>query len=355
MLGRLFRRKTVTILSIDGGGIRGLLAARVLERLEQLLQERGDNRPFREHFDLIAGSSTGALIGLGLAMPPRAGITFLKGAPAQNQSGEFSISRICEMYNRMGSTIFPPDRFFSLRTVRQAFSQKYSAKPFERLLHAIFGDASLQDCRTNVLVTAYDTVRRTPHLFKQRLDRPGRDENFYLRDVARATAAAPTYFRPALIHPISADHTTTLIQEYCLIDGAVYANNPTMAAYIEARKIYPKARRFLIVSLGSGQLHGAYQYDDIRNWGYMDWVSPMRNVPIFTIMNDAQTLVTDYQLTKLPGVQFYRINDRLDKHISEDMDDSSPQNLLAIEEFARTILQRFDGVLREIADTLSRR
>lgn len=350
----LFRRPSVTVLSIDGGGIRGLIAASVLQELETILRQNGVNTPLGNLFDLIAGSSTGAIVGLGLAMPSRSGISFLQGQKPTDDEADMNMTRVCEIYRRLGSTIFPPDRFFSLRTVRQAFAEKYNAQPFERLLHAVFGDATLQDCRTNVLVTSYDTVRRSPHIFKFRRDRPQGDPNFYLRDVARATAAAPTFFKPALIRNI-AHNPTDPTQEYCLIDGAIYANNPAMAAYIEARKIFPKAKRFTILSLGSGKLHGAYEYSDIQSWGYMDWVSPMRNVPLFTITNDAQTSMADYQLSKLPGVEYYRINLELSDGISEDMDNSSSENIAAIEKFAHDVTAAHKTSLHTIARLLMKR
>ncbi|MFW5801931.1 MAG: patatin-like phospholipase family protein [Spirochaeta sp.] len=349
-----FGGRSVVVLSIDGGGIRGLIAARVLEHLEKLLHRRNCFRPIGDLFDLIAGSSTGALIGLGLTMPPRTGIPYLQGEPFDPADSDIGMKRICEIYNRLGKTVFPPDHFFTLRTVRQAFMQKYSTEPFERLLNSIFGDTTLHDCRNNLLVTAYDTVRRMPYLFKFRRSQPDKYPNFYLRDVSRATTAAPTYFKPALIHQLSPDSDQAL-NEYCLIDGAVFQNNPAMTAYVEARKIFPKAKKITIVSLGSGRLHGAYRYDDIQGWGYMDWVSPMRNVPILTIMSDAQTSMSTYQLTRHKGVSLYRINQDLDGNVSEDMDDARPENIQAIEAFAQRLIQSRSGSLDQIADLLARR
>lgn len=351
LLQRLRPRRRILVLSIDGGGIRGLIPARILENLETRLQERGVTAPLGDVVDLVSGSSTGALVALGIALPPNTGITYLHGISKRDSSGNIRMQSISDIYHRMGKTIFPPDRFLSLRMVRQAFIQKYSAAPFERLLKAIFGSATLQECRTNVLISAYDTVRRSPHLFKNRLDRPGSDPNFYLRDVARATSAAPTYFKPALIQDIPFQGQEA--KEYCLIDGAIYSNNPAMSAYIEARKIFPRAKRFTIVSLGSGELHVPYHYADIKNWGYMDWVSPMRNVPIFTIMNDAQTIMTDYQLTKLPGVDYHRINLPLSSDIAEDMDDCSDSNIAALEEFAARVIAEHESILDMLADQMA--
>ncbi|GAB6088862.1 patatin-like phospholipase family protein [Spirochaeta dissipatitropha] len=331
--------ESVFILSLDSGGIRGLIPARVLLSLEERLRTLGCTTAIGDLFHLIAGTSTGALIAFGLAMPEKSNRTDMK--------------RLCNLYRKLGHTVFPPDRFFSLRTMRQAFTEKYNAEPFERLLKATFGDCTLKDCRTNLLVCSYDTVRRKPHLFKNRLDRSIEDPNFFLRDAARASAAAPTFFKPALIQDIPYDEQPA--RDYCLIDGAVFADNPAMAAYIEARKIYPGAGRYILVSLGTGQQQGAYRYEDIKSWGYMDWVSPMRNVPLFTIMNDGQSAMTSHQLTKLPGVEFYRIDLPLPPEVSEDMDNSSKENMAAIEEFSSQVIDAFSDQLDTIARLLADR
>ncbi len=347
----LFRRKTILILSIDGGGIRGLIAARVLHELEDRLKQQGCHTPLGDLFDLIAGSSTGALISLGIGMPNQRTRSPLMGQAFDPEHKPITVARICNIYRRLGSTIFPPDRFFSLRTVRQAFAEKYNSAPLERILLSMYGDYSLQDCRTNILITAYDTVRRSPHFFKNRLDRPGEDPNFYLRDVARATTAAPTFFKPALIRELCPS-TTGNPPEYCLIDGAMICNNPALAAYIEARKIFPWAKHYTVVSIGSGQLQGAYPYDEIQGWGYVDWVSPVRNIPLFTLTNDAQTSLADYQLTKLPGLDYFRINLPLDPSVSEDMDDSSPKNIRAIDQFSNKVISVHEPALQRIEKLL---
>src|SRR5260221_3191726 len=107
----------------------------------------------------------------------------------------------------------------------------------------------------DLIVTAYDIERRTPYLFKSWKARglelkpteTGRGYDFKLEDIARATSAAPTYFSPAKIKSTSG-------VEFAMVDGGVFANNPAMAAYVAARRIYPKADEYLVVSIGTGSL-----------------------------------------------------------------------------------------------------
>ncbi|THB62865.1 MAG: patatin [Spirochaetaceae bacterium] len=348
---RLFRRRTVLILSMDGGGVRGIIASLVLQNLEQRLHSKGCRTPLGDIFDVIAGSSTGALVAIGLSMPDQVEKPLLLGSSSAKTPQPITLSRISDIYRRLSKKIFPPDRFFALRSVRQAFTQKYSVKPLERILYSMFGDLKLQECRTNLIITAYDTVSRSPYLFKKRMDRPNGDPNFYLRDVARATTAAPTFFKPALISELSDDPDISA-KKLCLIDGAMICNNPALSAYVEARKIFPKAKRFAVLSIGSGSLHGAYHYEEIQNWGYMDWVSPIRNVPLFTFTNDAQTSIADYHLKKLPGVDYFRITLPLDSGISEAMDDSSDTNMQAVEDFANMVIKAHEDNLENICQLL---
>ncbi len=328
MAGRR-KRDAVWILSVDGGGIRGLLPALFIQdlfRRVRFLEDRGARRSFgrtrkprtvADYFDLIAGTSTGALISLGLAMP-----------------NPVASDALPEIYRRYGNVIFPQDRFNLVRTVRHAFLEKYDAAPLEAVLSAVFGDVYLHECRTNVLITAYDTYHREPFFFKHRpksaatanlADEPA--EDFLLRDVARATSAAPTYFAPARIQSRSGAW-------YTLVDGGLVANNPAMSAMIEAIKIFPHARKFVLVSFGTGTNGRAYEYNQIRKWGYFDWVSPVNGTPLLNMLYDAQTKSVNHYLEKLPNLEYYRFDTPLDE-VSDELDDAGEENMANMETLAR--------------------
>ncbi len=95
-------------------------------------------------------------------------------------------------------------------------------------------------------------------------DRP----SYRMRDAARASSAAPTYFPPARISPIGHPN-----RHFTLVDGAVFANNPAGLAFVEATKIFPDESEFVVLSLGTGDPQQGYSYDEIRRWGYMEWVT----------------------------------------------------------------------------------
>ena len=335
---------TVRILSIDGGGIRGLIPALVLRHLRDRLRERGNRKDFHEIFDLMAGTSTGGLIVIGLSAPkadPQYPDRFLPEAA-------LSIDDILSIYLDKGQDIFSLSTFRSLRRLGQVVHEKYSSAPVHDLLQELLGRATLKDCLCHLLVTSYDMFTGTVFLFKHRPERKDRrlsDPNFYLKDIAQATAAAPTYFHPVRLRPIDREGSAM-----CLVDGGIFAANPAMCAYIEARKTFRRARRFLILSLGTGIVNRRYPCNEINSWGYLEWVNPARGAPLSSAMSTGQSECVDHQLRKLPGVEYFRINGNLgEKHIQ--MDDARPENLRALQRAAGTII---DGN-REILDQICRK
>lgn len=338
----LFPGKIIKILSIDGGGIRGIIPALVLRDLERRLLEAKRWRPFCSLFDMIAGTSTGGLIALGLALPKK------------DKEGRFTrepryrMDDIVEIYETRGVEIFPRWIFNNLRNLVQAFYEKYPSRDIEKVLEDVYGDATLKDALTNLLLTAYDPENRTPFFFKNRPYKKewDTDLNFYMKDAARATSAAPTYFEPALISPVEEPE-----KKICLIDGGVFSNNPSMNAYIEARKIFPRARKFMIVSLGTGSGGEPLEYEKLKKWGYIDWIRPSLGTPLFSIMNHGQSESVNHELNKLPEVNFFRINGFLDG-IKDTMDDASPKNVEALKKIAKDLIIRFDKDLDRICYNL---
>ncbi|WP_455382789.1 patatin-like phospholipase family protein [Salinispira pacifica] len=337
--------RTVRILSIDGGGVRGLIPSLVLEEIQRRLRSRGNMRPFHRIFDLMAGTSAGGIIALGLSLPEvdPGGKGFVRGKAA------LDISKITALFSARGLDIFPRGGLANLRSILQAFGEKYSADSLESMMAGLFGDVTIHDALTNLLITSYDIEERGPHMFKKRPKRRDKaDLNFYMRDVARATSAAPTYFEPAHIESVPPNGN-----QYCLVDGAIFANNPALAAYIEARKIFPHARRYLIVSLGTGRAEHRFSYERIKDWGYLEWVSPRNGVPLFSLSSEGQSVAVVHQLSRIPDVEFYRLNGPLSDGASESMDNASPENIERLTAAAMDIISDNDDLIDRICKRLS--
>ena len=265
------QRAKLRILSIDGGGIRGLIPAIVLSRLEDLIRARQPDATLASSFDLIAGTSTGGLIALGLATPRPDGTPAMTAAAMVEL---YSGAQAREIFSRP-----PLRRVPGLGRLTDLFEPKYGLEDLRRVLEDRYGDATLSQALTGLLVTAYDMQGRQPRFLKPW--QPGAEELSAV-DAGLATAAAPTYFPPLR----SGDAT--------LVDGGVFVNNPAIAATIEAMKRQEgppiTAEDLLVVSLGTGQYERAYDPEDVTDWGALGWVLPTQGEPpLISAMLDGQS------------------------------------------------------------------
>src|ERR671911_1175061 len=289
------------VLSIDGGGIRGIIPAMVLAEIE-----RRTSKTTSELFNLVAGTSTGGILALGLTKPGEGG------------KPEYSAKRLIELYETEGSKIFSIPVWHRIHSAGGLAEEKYPAKGIEEVAKEYFGDVHLAQALTEVLVTAYEIEKRGPWFFKRRHARDDNREgdNFLMREVARATSAAPTYFEPLQL-------TWGPHGERAFIDGGVHSNNPAMCAYVEARKIHPGENDFLVLSLGTGEPTREMPYEEVKGWGLALWAQPILNV-VFDGVADT----VDYQLKELLSTEegdarrYYRFQPVLDPSM-HDMDDAS--------------------------------
>jgi len=204
--------KPFKILSIDGGGIKGLYSATVLARLEEKAGKKAG-----ECFDMICGTSTGGLIALGVAC----------GKPAEE---------LAKLYSEHGKKIFPTNNYRPIRYLQSKFQSlrqtllwgKYSAKPLKKQLKTIFGDKKLGELENLVCIPSFNLTTGMPRIFKY----PHKEGNFFmdknipLVDAALATSAAPTYL------PIHEYNDTMFV------DGGVWANNPSLCGLLEALEYF---------------------------------------------------------------------------------------------------------------------
>lgn len=261
------------VLSIDGGGMRGLLPALILSEIE-----RRCNRPISAMVDLISGTSTGGLLALGLTIDDG------HGQP------KFSADALCDLYRREGGRIFRKKSGFS--TLWGVLDEGFRSDGLEGVLKDYFGDSRLGDSLCPVLVPAYDLVRRKPFYFSSRLGRYDASEDFLCLVVGRATSAAPTFFEP------SGD-----VEGFALIDGGVLCNNPAMLGYAEALNMLRVRQASLssvdsisrglsavdiapvvggtevvLLSLGTGDVQRSYSLEESRGWGMAGWSRPLVDV-----------------------------------------------------------------------------
>ena len=317
------------VLSIDGGGIRGLIPAMVLAEIE-----RRTEKLTSEVFDLVAGTSTGGILALGLTKP------------GQDGKPEYSAERLIELYETEGGKIFSLPVWHRLRSGWGLAEEKYPSEGIEEVAKRYFKDVDLAEALTEVLVTAYEIERRGPWFFKRRhaRDENREGDNFLMRDVARATSAAPTYFEPLQL-------TWGPHGQRAFIDGGVHSNNPAMCAYVEARKIHPGENDFLVLSLGTGEPTRSMPYEEVKGWGLALWAQPILNV-VFDGVADT----VDYQLRELLPAEgddrrYYRFQTALAIG-KDDMDDASATNIQALKKNAKEIIDENETALETLCAQL---
>jgi len=317
--------KLIRVLSIDGGGIRGILPAQILVALEEKLQRKTGNPQARiaDYFDMIAGTSTGGILTCAYLMPDK----------YDPKRARYSAQQAVELYLEHGGSIFSTSTYQFLKSLGGITQELYSQKSIEAVLLKYFGDVHLRDLIKPCLITSYDVYESRAYFFRQHQAREKDGRNFFVRDVARSTAAAPVYFEAA-----HAKSMTDVL--YPLIDGGVFANNPALCAYAEAHTVnfgvpitkHRTAEDFFIFSLGTGSaIKRGLLHNDIKDWGALEWIKPLVD-----IMMSGVSQTVHYQLDQIykaigKPTQYVRIDPEL-YSAKSDMDDASPKNLNALRE-----------------------
>lgn len=330
--------KKVRVLSLDGGGMRGIIPATVMEYIEKKLQEKTENPNARiaDYFDIIVGTSTGGILSCFYLTPNPA-----KGKNLPN--AKYTAAQALEFYSEKGYSIFNKSKHKSWLGFRQLVnSTQYKPEVIEAIFKEEFGNLKLTDLLRKCLVTTYNIENKSSFFFS---NKEGEDKkrSFYVRDVVRSTSAAPTYFPPAEITNLATN------KKMINIDGGVFANNPTMCAYAECRNSkfpqleFPSAKDMLILSIGTGG--GQFELKDVNKsakWSVINWAKSIPN-----IMMDGSIDTVDYQLKLLfqtledeHKFNYKRIDVPLGKRTySPDMADASPENINALKQAGKDALE----------------
>lgn len=334
-------KKKVRILALDGGGIRGVIPATIMKYVEdELIRISGnENARIADYFDLIAGTSTGGILTC---------IYLTPGREDQKASTMYTAGEALDFYVKEGYNIFNGSKLSNWKRVwGLANATQFSPSYLESLFAKRFGDLRMSQLTKPCLITTYDMKTHSSFFFTS--DEPDtKQREFFVRDVARSTSAAPTYFPPAMI--------SNLITQKGMIniDGGVFANNPAMCAYAEARTTrfpdrgidFPSADDMLILSIGTGG--GGFTLPNLqksKKWGVISWA---KSVP--DIMMDGSVDTVAFQMDKIFGTLdkvddqmcFLRIDVPKDKDVRKyaaDMSDASPENIQLLMEAGQKTLE----------------
>jgi patatin-like phospholipase/acyl hydrolase len=227
-------KEVFRILSIDGGGIRGVFPAHILKCMTEHIGIRID-----EHFDMITGTSTGSIIAAAVAC-------------------QVDPENIVSMYKEHGRAIFKK-RSWLPSIIRFAFRSLYDNTYLSEILGDVFGEIKLGEISIPLLLPATDIGCGGVHVFKSQYSQDfTRDKNVLVRDAVVASCSAPIFFDPKRVG------------EYLLADGGLWANNPSLATVIDAHyRMKVALKDIRILSLGTGQTKVMYGVKTGRKWGFI--------------------------------------------------------------------------------------
>lgn len=256
--------KEFKILSIDGGGIRGLFPLQILADIEKSLKiDRQEDVKIHEYFDLICGTSTGGIIAIALGL----GI---------------SASQLKNLYYQNATKIFGQGKSF----FKNIFGSKHDIYILEKIVRDYFKDGYagrdpiLGESKTRLCIPVYDIYQGTLNILKTSHHEKLRvDWQIPAYQAAIATAAAPTYYNPYTLNYI--DKSGERIIKKNKVDGGVCANNPVMVGFIEAittLDIKPSDLKILSLGTGTNQLR---VLEESKNWGFKNWLMTQKLIKLF--------------------------------------------------------------------------
>ncbi|HQS83896.1 MAG: hypothetical protein B7Y25_03130 [Alphaproteobacteria bacterium 16-39-46] len=351
------KNAVVRVLSIDGGGMRVLAPLKILQKIEtdvNIGRPRTEHKEICDLFDVIVGTSSGGVCALALSVPSQV-------HKLRKNDTESTINRLIDVYHHRAGEFFSKSfgnitGVEQLRKMRQVVVSKYTSDGMMNIFQELFGEFKLSDARTNVLVPSYQLdglrtfvfhnfpkiLQSGNHGQPEELDFTTGDDlwmgrspdadfipDFLMKDVAVAACAAPSYFDP---YKMSLGRSRDSTENPRLVDAGIFLNNPALLGYIHARRIFPTAKHFHIVSLGTGE-NPSKKFNLLGGGGLM-WSNHFSE-----ILNGGTTKITDIMLENLIAIEnavcnggiskYIRLNPAIDRVLLDDTDEDSKRVLLA--------------------------
>ncbi|KAJ1397412.1 Patatin-like phospholipase domain [Sesbania bispinosa] len=339
----------ITILSIDGGGIRGIIPATILSFLETQLQELdGESARLADYFDVIAGTSTGGLVTAMLTAPDH----------KQLQRPLFAAKDIKPFYLEHCPKIFPQHRdFLGIgKLFRSLRGPKYDGKYLHQVVREKLGEIRLHETLTNIVIPTFDIKTLQPTIFSSYKINKSPCLDARLSDICISTSAAPTYLPAYTFKNQDSDGN---IEEFNLTDGGVCANNPTLVAVNEVTKqvinenpdffsIKPmEYSRFLIISLGTGTPKNEQKFNAkmAAKWGLLDWLTHSGSTPLIDVFSQSSADMVDFHLATVTQAFFsqhnyLRIQDDTLTGTDSSVDIATKENLEKLGQIGERLLKK---------------
>ncbi|CAM0117551.1 CBASS cGAMP-activated phospholipase [Rhabdochlamydiaceae symbiont of Dictyostelium giganteum] len=333
MYGKIQHKpKPYLILSIDGGGIRGIIPAQMLAHIERMVGCR-----IGSLFDCITGTSIGGVLALTLALPD----------PQNPRYPKKSARDMVHFFLNSGPAVFSNTTYERIKGIEGVRGPKYSNESLKNLLTQEFGETRLSEAVTDVLVPSYDLAKGKPLIFCHFKDDKTK-KSFLMRDVGLGTTAAPVYF-PS--HSIQ-DNGHSLN----LIDGGMIANNPSFLAFMKAAGHIEPGRDIFILSLGTGNATWkSISHEESKNFGAFQWLPMIFNL-LFQTSEKMLTLhFKNMQYRDGKSFSMIRLQPSLDSPEQTVLDNTSRQNIINLNNIAiRYCAKNKEWIQKEIVEPLKK-
>lgn len=337
----------VTVLSIDGGGVRGIIPGTILAFLEEKLQEI-DGRPdarIADYFDVVAGTSTGGLVTAMLTAPDK------EGRPL------FAAKDINNFYLEHCPKIFPASCGGLFGLAKSIFAgPKYDGKYLHSIVRKLLGETKVSQALQNIVIPTFDIKLQQPIVFSRYDAMSDVSKDALLSDVCISTSAAPTYLPGHQFETKDKDGNT---RAFNLIDGGVAANNPTLLAMTHVSKqilqgnkdFFPfkptDYNKFIVLSLGTGSAKAEEKFDAVQcgKWGIIKWLYNKGATPIIDSFSQASSDLVDIHASVLfqalhSEKNYLRIQDDELKGKTSSVDVSTEENLNRLVDVGKELLKK---------------
>ncbi|CAL4999350.1 unnamed protein product [Urochloa decumbens] len=338
----------VTVLSIDGGGVRGVIPGTILAFLEEKLQELdGPGARIADYFDVIAGTSTGGLVTAMLTAP----------SPDDKNRPIFAAKDINDFYLKHCPNIFPSCGGGPLGLFKKIMTgPKYDGKYLHSVIRDLLGETKVSDALKNIIIPTFDIKLLQPTIFSKYDAMNDVSKDALLSDVCISTSAAPTYLPGHQFETKDKDGET---RPFNLIDGGVAANNPTLLAMNDVTKqillgnqdFFPikpaDYGKFMVLSLGTGSAKVEEKFDAVQcsRWGLLGWLYNKGATPIIDSFSQASSDLVDIHASVLfqalqSEKSYLRIQDDELTGDTSSVDVSTAENLNRLVDVGKALLKK---------------
>lgn len=310
-----------TILSLDAGGIRGIIPLMILKEIEERT-----GLPSAELFDVVGGCSSGGIIA--------AAIT----STDDGKTPKYKAEDVFELFKTLGDKIFDRTLLHTLKTGFGLWGTKYQSKNVAEVLDKVYNDNSIAENLTELVFTAYDLDTGRPFVMSS-FDK--NKSKIKLKDAVAGTTCVPSFFTPHEVKEADGSSHT-------LIDGGVFAVNPSACIYGEAIEYFKGP--VMMISLGTGEVKKEIFPDRVKKWGIIQWLWNLRVLKILTdgsldVMDD----IIGSTLSKRPDAYYKRLQPIVSQKVFSSIDAVSEEDVNSIIEVGQKFIEENDEVIQEIS------